>query len=234
MTTYSARVWLPDRPGALGLVASRIGAVGGDVVAIDILERGGGRAIDELTITLPDQELVQLLLAKVHELDGVDVEDVHEIPTPTGDPRLDALEAATSLLEQPGVGSLVEMLLLCAGRELSADWAAVVDLAAGTCRGQVGDAPSAPWLAAFLEGTRSSGPLPVPGDEARPPDIGWALLDRGGLGLVVGRQGRPFRLRERKLLVALARVADHRCVDLAGPAGDTGTPPLAVGGTAPG
>jgi hypothetical protein len=33
-----------DRPGALGLVASRIGAAGGDVVAISILERDGGRS----------------------------------------------------------------------------------------------------------------------------------------------------------------------------------------------
>ena len=30
------RVWLPDRPGALGLVASRIGAIGGDIVGIDV------------------------------------------------------------------------------------------------------------------------------------------------------------------------------------------------------
>lgn len=30
--TYVVRVWMPDRPGALGQVASRIGAVGGDVV----------------------------------------------------------------------------------------------------------------------------------------------------------------------------------------------------------
>ena len=32
MTTYIIRLWLPDRPGALGHVASRIGAVGGDPV----------------------------------------------------------------------------------------------------------------------------------------------------------------------------------------------------------
>ena len=47
------RVWLPDRPGALGQVASRIGAVRGDLLAIDILERGGGQAIDELVVRLP-------------------------------------------------------------------------------------------------------------------------------------------------------------------------------------
>ena len=50
MPNYLIRLQLPDRPGALGAVASRIGAVGGDVVAIDILQRDNGttqRAIGE-------------------------------------------------------------------------------------------------------------------------------------------------------------------------------------------
>jgi hypothetical protein len=36
MATFVVRVWVPDRPGALGSVASRIGAVRGDLVGIDI------------------------------------------------------------------------------------------------------------------------------------------------------------------------------------------------------
>ena len=44
MATLVIRVWLPDRPGALGAVASRVGAVRGDVIGIDIIERGAGRA----------------------------------------------------------------------------------------------------------------------------------------------------------------------------------------------
>ena len=39
MAQYLVRIALPDRPGALGLVASRIGAVDGVIVAIHILER---------------------------------------------------------------------------------------------------------------------------------------------------------------------------------------------------
>ena len=39
MANFVVRVWLPDRPGALGLVASRIGAIGGDIVGVDVLER---------------------------------------------------------------------------------------------------------------------------------------------------------------------------------------------------
>ena len=52
MAGYVVRIALPDRPGALGLVASRIGAVGGDIVAIDILERDGGQAVDEFVVEI--------------------------------------------------------------------------------------------------------------------------------------------------------------------------------------
>lgn len=44
------RVWMPDRPGALGQVASRIGSVGADVVGVEILERGAGRVTELLDL----------------------------------------------------------------------------------------------------------------------------------------------------------------------------------------
>ena len=52
MAGYVVRIALPDRPGALGLVASRIGAVGGDIVAINILERDEGHAVDEFVVEI--------------------------------------------------------------------------------------------------------------------------------------------------------------------------------------
>ena len=52
ITHVLVRVWLPDRPGALGLVASRIGAIGGDIIGIDVLERGGEIAVDEFAVEL--------------------------------------------------------------------------------------------------------------------------------------------------------------------------------------
>lgn len=70
------RVRLLDRPGALGLVASRIGAVGGDIVAIDILERESGTVVDEFVVELGDEGLVSLLRREVHEVDGVAIEEV--------------------------------------------------------------------------------------------------------------------------------------------------------------
>src|SRR3954466_6471315 len=84
--TYVVRVWLPDRPGALGQVASRIGAVRGDVVGIEIIERGGGRAIGELVVPLPDAGLLDLLVEEVKAVDGAAVEDVRPAPGAPGDP----------------------------------------------------------------------------------------------------------------------------------------------------
>jgi ACT domain-containing protein len=80
---YHVRVRLLDRPGALGLVASRIGSVGGDIVAIDILERANGVAIDEFVIELAGDELVELLRREVHEVDGAEVEEVRLLELPT-------------------------------------------------------------------------------------------------------------------------------------------------------
>ena len=76
MAGYVVRIALPDRPGALGLVASRIGAVGGDIVAINILERDGGRAVDEFVVEIGGEHLVGLLQNEIHEVDGVSVLEI--------------------------------------------------------------------------------------------------------------------------------------------------------------
>jgi ACT domain-containing protein len=88
MPRYLVRVRLLDRPGALGLVASRIGAVGGDIVAVHILERAGGEAIDEFVVELAGVELVELLRREIHEVDGVAVEALEALETePAGEPE---------------------------------------------------------------------------------------------------------------------------------------------------
>ena len=121
MTTYVVRVWVPDRPGALGAVASRIGAVRGDLVGIDILERGAGRAIDELLVQLPDDEgLVPLLVNEMSQVDGVDVEDVRPLRTMV-DARLDALETAALLVEQKTAAALRATLTVHACQDFEAD-----------------------------------------------------------------------------------------------------------------
>jgi hypothetical protein len=208
------RVWVPDRPGALGAVASRIGAVRGDLVGIDILERGGGRAIDELVIHLPDDTLVPLLIAEVSQVDGVDVEDVRPATAGVVDARLDALETAAVLVEQHDPDSLLDALAVHASHDFQGDWAAVVDIDSPAPVATVGSAPAAPWLGAFVAGSRALAP-PDHG-EGGPDDVAWAELATADLVLVLGRRGRPFRARERRQLTALARIADHRWAELVG------------------
>jgi ACT domain-containing protein len=82
MAGYVVRIALPDRPGALGLVASRFGAVGGDIVAINILEREDGRAVDEFVVEI-GQDLIELLQSEIYEVDGVSVLEIRAADTTT-------------------------------------------------------------------------------------------------------------------------------------------------------
>ncbi|MBK9181188.1 MAG: hypothetical protein IPM45_16805 [Acidimicrobiales bacterium] len=214
MELFVVRLWLPDRPGALGAVASRIGAVRGDVVGIDILERGAGRAIDELVVGLPDPSLVDLLVAEIGQVDGVDVEDVRPQAGPLRDHRLEALESAARLVETSDPPDLLQSLCAEVRRDYDADWTAVVEAGAEQVRQSAGDAPSAAWLGAFVHGSRSS--EVVASGQAGPEDVVFAGLPRAGLELVVGRDGRPFRARERREVAALARIADRRWAELTG------------------
>lgn len=216
MATFVVRVWLPDRPGALGAVASRIGAVRGDLVGIDILERGAGRAIDELIVELPSRDLVSLLVEEMSQVDGVDVEDVRPAGDGKPDPRVDALETAAVLVEKTTVEGLLSALCERAWHDFEADWSAVIDANPMSdeplaCEGHP---PSVAWLAAFVAGGSSS--VAVASGEAGPEDVAWARLPAAGLAVVLGRRGRPLRARERQQLAALTRIADHRHTEVAG------------------
>ena len=213
-TTYILRVWMPDRPGALGALASRIGAVGGDVTGIDILERGAGRAVDELVVELPGDgaDLVDLLLHEVHQVDGVDVEDIRTASDALHDPRLDALETAAVLVGAPTTESAIEELCASAIRTLGAAWGAVVDLEAGGIVVSGGECPAAGWIVAFVVGSQTSARLAE--GEHGPADVAWAPLPSAGLALVLGRNGQAFRARERRQAAALARIVDTRFREL--------------------
>ncbi|MCU1453329.1 MAG: hypothetical protein JWN46_1475 [Acidimicrobiales bacterium] len=202
------RLWLPDRPGALGAVASRIGAVKGDVVGIDILEIGNGQAIDELVVQLPDESLLELLIEEVQQVDGIKLEDVRPIEAGGHDPRLDALETAALLVASPDPISLLDAVCTHAGRPLGASWVAVLSLDDGEVRAAGEGAPTAGWLTAFLAGSRSAAALG--GSAEAGGDVTWAPLAGAGLALVVGRDGTPWRARERRQVAALARIIDAR------------------------
>jgi hypothetical protein len=211
MSTFVVRIWIPDRPGALGAVASRIGSVRGDLIGIDILERGAGLAIDELVVTLPDDDLVPLLLKEINEVDGVAVEDLQQVPGEgLPDPRLAALETAALLVQLASPEAVLDGLVEHAAHDFGAAWACVVDTDGPHVHAVVGEPPPAPWVAAFVVGSRSSGVA-----DRGPEDMAWTRLTRSGLDLVLGRPGRPVRARERRQLSALGEIADVRWAELA-------------------
>ena len=212
MSTWVVRLWVPDRPGALGAVASRIGAVRGDVVGIDILERGAGRAIDELVVELPDDDLVHLLVQEVQQVDGVDVESIRPLADALHDPRLDALETAAMLVGASSTEALLDALCVHGARTVGAEWAVVVDAEAVEILAQFGTVPAVAWLSAFVAGNRSS--AAVAGYDRGPEDVVWAPLPGASLALVLGRNGTAFRARERRQAAALARIVDTRFREL--------------------
>ncbi|MCB0977828.1 MAG: ACT domain-containing protein [Acidimicrobiales bacterium] len=207
MESYVLRVWLPDRPGALGAVASRIGAVKGDVVGIEILETGAGQAVDELVVNIPDATVIDLLVNEVVQVDGVKVEEVRPSGSEEHDPRLAGLEAAAALVEAADRSDLLTAVDEFAPRSLAASWVAVVDLTNGSLlRSSGADAPSPEWLAAFVVGAESGGGAAT--------DVAWVALPGSRLGLVAGRERIAWRDRERRHLDTLARILDKRWQEL--------------------
>ncbi|MFM7069447.1 MAG: hypothetical protein ACKOYM_08320 [Actinomycetes bacterium] len=201
MAVIAVRVWLPDRPGALGAVASSIGSVGGDVIGIDIIDRGAGRAVDELVVDLPDEALVDRLLRTIADVDGVDVEDSRILEGPPPDPAVTALGVAHSLRDADPT-EVAELLAAGARRLLAADWAAVVSVDGSDVLGASGDAvPSAAWLTALAAGATANG------SGAELGGVSVVTLQRSAAALIVAREHLPLRGREQRVLEALAALA---------------------------
>ncbi|MGH9032441.1 MAG: hypothetical protein ACRDY4_13340 [Acidimicrobiia bacterium] len=196
------RVWLPDRPGALGAVASRIGAMRGDIIGLDVLERGKSVAVDEFAVELEQVELVPMLVREIEEVDGASVEEVRVV-TSFPDPRIDALESAAALCQADGIDELQNALVCQLRDEFVADWVALLEQ--GCVLHADGVLPATEKLAAFAAGTVAS-PLVAEGATG-PEDLAVATLPAHDAALLVGRDGHPFRRRERMQLLALARIA---------------------------
>ena len=219
------RVWLPDRPGALGQVASRIGSVRGDIIGVDVLERSGGVAIDEFAVNLASEDLVPILVREIEEVDGASIEEVRVVGH-FPDPRLDALQSAIRLCQTGSVAELQQSLADQVCQEFLAEWVAIIDWAPESHGGETagegsapeakeaavlastGDsAPGAELLVALAAGLAAS-PLVASG-AAGPEDLAAAPLVGHGATLLASRQGYAFRRRERGQLIALARIADR-------------------------
>ena len=79
--------------------ASRIGAVRGDLVAVEVVEHREGRAVDEFVVELADGDHLSLLLSEIAEVDGVALQDVRPVSGRRHDRRLEAYTTALIILQ---------------------------------------------------------------------------------------------------------------------------------------
>ncbi len=204
MEQLAVRVWVPDRPGVLGAVAATIGALEGNVLALEVLERDGGVAIDELMVELPRAGMGAELATALRAVDGVGVEDLHPVPPETEERGLQVLAAALTILETANPAAALLALVGHAGELFEPRWCALADLATRNyVQPTMGCVPPIAWLEAFVSGARGTG------SETDTAGSGVIVepLVTAGLYLGIGRVA-PFRRRERREVELLARVGD--------------------------
>ena len=192
------RIWLPDAPGVLAAVAAEIGAVRGNVVGLEVLEREAGVAIDELVIELPDEAgAIDALCRGVRNVPGAGIEEVTELGG-TGsrngvpDREEDVLEAATSILAGSTPEAALEALTTSLLPLFGLSWLAVMEEAGHQFVRSYGVPPTAGWVVAFAAGAQSG---------SRPDydttGSGVFVEPVAGAGLTVCG-GRPSAIRRRE------------------------------------
>ena len=125
---YLLRVELPDVPGSLGRLASAIGEAGGDIQAIEIVEKHhGGNAVDDVFLEVAPGSMPDSVVSKVNALEGVRVLWISRYAA-GGNLFLD-LEAVEELTEDPegALDRLVDRLPVV----FRADWGARVSRSDG-------------------------------------------------------------------------------------------------------
>lgn len=180
------RVTLPDRPGALGQVARTLGVAGADIVQVVVLERLGGRAVDDFTVVWPGASRVERLLAGLAAIPGVQVDGIWKaIGAPVSGGHDAELLAQVAANPADGLATLVDAV----PGLLAADWAAAAIVPADW-------AARAAEPAVVYSSWRAPAPLHLPEVtplRARPlsgPDgthYAVAPFGRAGLVLVVAR-----------------------------------------------
>jgi hypothetical protein len=125
---YLLRVELPDVPGSLGRLASAIGEAGGDIQAIEIVEKHhGGTAVDDVFLEVAQGSMPDSVVSTVNALEGVRVLWIGRYAA-GGNLFLD-LEAVEELTEDPegALDRLVDRLPVV----FRADWGARVSKTEG-------------------------------------------------------------------------------------------------------
>ena len=78
--SYSVRIRLEadNTPGTLGRVTTAIGAAGGNILGLDIVDVVGGRMVRDITVFAVDDGHVERLRQALDALDGVDVQEIRD------------------------------------------------------------------------------------------------------------------------------------------------------------
>lgn len=177
---FLLRVQLPDVPGSLGRVAGAIGMAGGDIEAIEIVEkRPDGTAVDDVLLELEQGMMPDSVVSACNALDGVEVLFVSRYPA-GGNLMMD-LEAVEELTASPD--NAFEKLIDLLPATFRVDWAARVHRAKGVAYGT----SAAPDELEFVE-IEAPVRLEVPEDENTL--YAAARLD-GNEIVVIGRRGGP-------------------------------------------
>lgn len=140
---FLLRVELPDVPGSLGRLASAIGEAGGDIVAIEIIEKGlDGRAVDDVLLETVPGALPDSVVSACTDLEGVRVLWISRYAA-GGNLFLD-LEAVEELTTQPErtVDRLVELLPAV----FRCDWGARIHRSGGLLHASEAASREVPWV----------------------------------------------------------------------------------------
>jgi hypothetical protein len=207
------RIWLPDAPGVLGAVAAEIGAANGNVIGLEVLERGAGVAIDELVVELPDElGAVEAACRGVRNVPGAGVEEVTELITEAKDREDTVLAAAAGILQAATPTAALNALTghLIALFDLT--WLALADDALAGFAEVYGDVPSVQWVAAFAEGSRSGAD---PANDTTGSGVFVETIPETGF-IVCGGRPVAIRRRERHEIALLVMVVSRFIDALAG------------------
>jgi hypothetical protein len=177
---YLLRVKLPDVPGSLGRLATAVGEAGGDIEAIEIVEKHhDGTAVDDVLLEMLPSVMPDSIVSACNNLDGVEVLWISRYAA-GGNLFLD-LEAVEEITANPGaaVNNLVDLLPLT----FRSDWGVRLHRAKGILHG-TGAAPAELEWVEIEQATR----LESEGDEVTL--FAAARLD-GNEIIVIGRRGGP-------------------------------------------
>lgn len=140
---FLLRVELPDVPGSLGRVASAIGEAGGDIEAIEIVEKlHQGVAIDDVLLETAAGVMPDSIVSACNDLDGVRVLWISRYAA-GGNVFLD-LEAIEDLTAHPAEAAdrLVDLLPVV----FRSDWGARVHRDGGVVHRTAGAPDEVPWV----------------------------------------------------------------------------------------